>query len=443
MTENELRDLHALVGHRLAGISKPAVAASSQTLDTDLNSEQVSRYSRQLLLPAFGKSAQVKLASASALVIGAGGLGSPVIMYLAGAGIGTLGVVDDDIVDTSNLHRQIVHGGCPNGTNKAVSAGRAVAQLNPNVNYVAYTERFCPGNADELVQKFDVVIDASDNLLTRYLVNDTCVFHNRPLVSGAAIGTEGYVTVYNYAPMDGLCYRCIYPEPPPLSTVGSCSENGVLGMVPGVIGCIQALEALKILSGIPTASVLARRLCIFDALAGDFSKIGLPPRSSQCRVCGEQPSICTTRESYEWCQRHGLTEPANCLLPSMSAELPKENRISCQQYNALAHSSVQPDGRHPWLLLDVRDRTQFSICALPNAINVPLLELNDRLEEIQTLACGREVVVVCRRGIDSISAVRKLVDHVGAKRLLCGPVRNLDGGLQEWHDSVDHMFPIY
>ena len=148
MTENELRDLHALVGHRLAGISKPAVAASSQTLDTDLNSEQVSRYSRQLLLPAFGKSAQVKLASASALVIGAGGLGSPVIMYLAGAGIGTLGVVDDDIVDTSNLHRQIVHGGCPNGTNKAVSAGRAVAQLNPNVNYVAYTERFCPGNAE-------------------------------------------------------------------------------------------------------------------------------------------------------------------------------------------------------------------------------------------------------------------------------------------------------
>lgn len=455
-----------------------------------LNAEQISRYSRQLLLPCFGTAAQLRLCSSSALVIGAGGLGSPVIAYLAGAGIGRLGVVDDDVVDVSNLHRQVIHGGTTPGINKAISAGRMVAALNPMVDYVAYQTRLTADNAAELVRAFDVVIDASDNMLTRYLVNDACVLQGIPLVSGAAIGTEGYCTVYNDTATAGPCYRCIYGLPPPAATVASCSENGVLGAVPGVIGCIQAVEALKLLGDMPKATRLARRMCMYDALSGEFRSLKLRARSTKCAVCGDAShrTIHSLADSTAWCRQHNLvpTEDQQCRrVATASNSLPhlsSAQRIDCMQLQSMmvgyattgtVHSSTTDaaDGdtfkveadmcKLPFVLLDVREAVQFEICALPHSLNVPLKDLttkpkdgtNNKIAEVLRKASGRPICVICRRGVDSVTATHRLLQYVdgqgsdspdgkvGAKHNR--KIYNVDGGLDEWHKQVDPTFPVY
>lgn len=455
-----------------------------------LNAEQISRYSRQLLLPCFGTAAQVRLCGSSALVIGAGGLGSPVIAYLAGAGIGRLGVIDDDAVDVSNLHRQVIHGGSVPGTNKAISAGRAVAALNPGVEYIAYQTRLTAENAAELVRAFDVVIDASDNMLTRYLVNDACVLEGVPLVSGAAIGAEGYCTVYNHMATGGPCYRCIYGSPPPAATVASCSENGVLGVVPGVIGCMQAVEALKILSGMPKATALARRMCMYDALAGEFRSLKLRARSPKCAVCGDAPhrTIYSLADSSAWCRQRGLvaTEDQQCSREAAASlpHLPDAQRIDCLQLQSImaghgltglaaaslrrtdeaAGGSAKDEAdaaQLPCLLLDVREAVQYQICALPHSLNVPLKDLTGKsnsdsqhkMAEVLHKASGRPICVICRRGVDSVTATHRLLQYVdgqatdsqdgaaGAKSNW--QIYNVDGGLNEWHKLVDPGFPIY
>lgn len=453
-----------------------------------LSAEQISRYSRQLLLPCFGTAAQLELCSSSALVIGAGGLGSPVIAYLAGAGIGRLGVIDDDVVDVSNLHRQVIHGGSAPGTNKAISAGQAVAALNPGVDYIAYQTRLTADNAAELVGAFDIVIDASDNMLTRYLVNDACVLQGVPLVSGAAIGSEGYCTVYNHTSTGGPCYRCIYGSPPPTATVASCSENGVLGAVPGVIGCIQAIEALKILSGMPKASVLARRMCMYDALAGEFRTLKLRARSPKCAVCGDAPhkTIHSLADSSAWCRQRDLvpTEDQQCRREAAQKlpHLPGEQRIDCLKLQSImaghagtlsnAAKSLRTDApgggkveavptEAPCLLLDVREAVQYQICALPNSLNVPLKDLTDKpdphgqnkIAEVLHKASGRPICVICRRGVDSVTATHRLLQYVdgqasGSQAGTAGATRNrqiynVEGGLNEWHRTVDPAFPIY
>ena len=416
-----------------------------------LSAEQISRYSRQLLLPCFGTAAQCRLCSASALVIGAGGLGSPVIAYLAGAGIGRLGVIDDDAVDTSNLHRQVIHGYSAPGTNKAVSAGNAVAALNPGVEYIAYQTRLTAENAAELVKAYDVVIDASDNMLTRYLVNDACVLMGRPLVSGAAIGAEGYCTVYNHTSSGGPCYRCIYAKPPPAATVSSCSDNGVLGAVPGVIGCVQALEALKLLAGMPKATVLARRMCIYDALAGEFRNMKTRQRSPKCAVCGDAPTIRSIADSAAWCKERDLVpaEDQQCAVHETLPPLHEAQRLSCVELKsrlALAGAPAESS-----LLLDVREPVQFEICALPGAKNVPLKELKkpEKMSEVFAEAAGRPVYVVCRRGVDSVTATHSLLEYAAAQddgkggAMSNRKLYNIEGGLQEWHRQVDPSFPIY
>jgi adenylyltransferase/sulfurtransferase len=438
----------------------------------------------------------------------------------------------------SNLHRQVIHGGTEPGVNKAVSARRAVGRLNPDVECSAYTTRFTAANADELVSAYDVVIDASDNLLTRYMVNDACVLHRKPLVSGAAIGSEGQVSVYNHGD-DGLCYRCLFPEPPPAATVSSCSEHGVLGMVPGVVGCMQALEALKLLSG-PTAAAtpdlgpppprspprspppgmrgaasLSRRLCIFDALACEFRSIKLPRRSPTCAVCAGRakagaphgagagagavpimsngrPIIRSMAESYAWCELRQLASPKACVRPQLAPQLPARHRITCREYLARVQQQQQQQTppqtpppsppAPPWLLLDVREAVQFAICALPHAVNIPLRQLMEAqpagggggggsgggggrlsprgLSRVGELAAGRPVYVVCRRGVDSVTAVQQLLAATAAaapggegegegeggrrRRGLSAAqmILNIDGGLQEWHRSVDPTFPL-
>ncbi len=433
-----------------------------------LNAAQISRYSRQLLLPCFGTAAQIRLCGSSALVIGAGGLGSPVIAYLAGAGIGRLGVIDDDVVDVSNLHRQVIHGGSVPGTNKAISAGRAVAALNPGVEYIAYQRRLTAENAAELVRAFDLVIDASDNMLTRYLVNDACVLEGTPLVSGAAIGAEGYCTVYNDTASGGPCYRCIYGSPPPAATVASCSENGVLGVVPGVIGCMQAVEALKILSGMPKATVLAGRMCMYDALAGEFRSLKLRPRSPKCAVCGDAPhrTIFNLADSSAWCRQRDLvpTEDLQCRREAAERlpHLPEEQRIDCLRLQSIMAGAVEVDSAElPCLLLDVREAVQYQICALPHSINVPLKDLTAqpkssdqcKMAEVLQKASGRPICVICRRGVDSVTATHRLLQFVdgqanGSRDPVAGAkanrqIYNVEGGLNEWHRSVDPAFPIY
>uniref|UniRef100_A0A663EMS3 Molybdenum cofactor synthesis 3 n=1 Tax=Aquila chrysaetos chrysaetos TaxID=223781 RepID=A0A663EMS3_AQUCH len=259
-----------------------------------LNAADILRYSRQLVLPELGVRGQLLLARSSVLVVGCGGLGCPLAQYLAAAGVGRLGLVDHDVVETSNLHRQVLHGEARRGLPKALSAAAALRLLNSTVQYVPYCGALSPRTALELVRQYDVVADCSDNVPTRYLVNDACVLAGKPLVSGSALRLEGQLIVYNY--QGGPCYRCLFPKPPPPETVTNCADGGVLGVVPGIVGCIQALEVLKIASGM--GSSFSQFMLMFDAREGRFRNIKLRPKKPDCAVCGDNPSV-TCLQDYE------------------------------------------------------------------------------------------------------------------------------------------------
>uniref|UniRef100_A0A8D0EKL1 Molybdenum cofactor synthesis 3 n=1 Tax=Strix occidentalis caurina TaxID=311401 RepID=A0A8D0EKL1_STROC len=259
-----------------------------------LSPADILRYSRQLVLPELGVRGQLLLARSSVLVVGCGGLGCPLAQYLAAAGVGRLGLVDHDVVETSNLHRQVLHGEARRGFPKAVSAAAALRLLNSTVQYVPYCGALSPRTALELVRQYDVIADCSDNVPTRYLVNDACVLAGKPLVSGSALRLEGQLVVYNY--QGGPCYRCLFPKPPPPETVTNCADGGVLGVVPGIMGCIQALEVLKIASGM--GSSFSQFMLMFDAHEGRFRNIKLRPKKPDCAVCGDNPSV-TCLQDYE------------------------------------------------------------------------------------------------------------------------------------------------
>ncbi|XP_014911781.1 adenylyltransferase and sulfurtransferase MOCS3-like [Poecilia latipinna] len=260
---------------------------SPLTAKPALSNEDIMRYSRQLLLPELGVKGQLNLSGASVLIVGCGGLGCPLAQYLAAAGVGRLGLLDYDEVELSNLHRQVLHGEENQGQAKALSAARAVKRLNSTVECIPYHLQLSPENALQLIQQYDIVADCSDNVPTRYLVNDACVLSGKPLVSASALRMEGQLTVYNYC--GGPCYRCLYPLPPPPETVTNCSDGGVLGVVPGIMGCFQALEVLKIASG--QGSSCGQQLLMFDAQGFRFRPIRLRPKQADCAVCGESPSV--------------------------------------------------------------------------------------------------------------------------------------------------------
>jgi len=262
-----------------------------------LTSEQKSRYARQLVLPGFGENAQRKLMDSSVLLVGAGGLGSPVALYLAAAGVGRLGIVDGDVVDLTNLQRQVLHRTCDTGLPKAASARRAVEALNPDVAVDAIRERFAEGNARELVRCYDLVVAAADNFPTRYLINDAACIEKRRVVHGAIFQLEGHVTVFD--PPRGPCYRCLFPEPPRPATVPSSADAGVLGVLPGVVGCLQATEAIKLLTGL--GKPLVGRLLTYDALGMDFRELRVE-RDAGCPVCGDSPTICEVRPIDSRCR---------------------------------------------------------------------------------------------------------------------------------------------
>jgi sulfur-carrier protein adenylyltransferase/sulfurtransferase len=371
-----------------------------------LSADEVQRYSRHLVLPEIGLEGQGAIKAARVLCVGAGGLGSPVSMYLAAAGIGTLGIVDYDVVDFSNLQRQLLHMTRDVGRPKIESARERLRAINPEVRLEAHECCLSTANAIDLVSNYDLVVDGSDNFPTRYLVNDACVLTRRPYVYGSIFRFEGQASVF--AAENGPCYRCLYPEPPPSELVPSCAEGGVLGVVPGIIGTIQAAEALKLV--VKIGEPLIGRLLVLDALAMQFREIHLK-RDPQCPVCGDNPSIHELQDYEQFCGTKLPGEPAETSGFDISPE---------ELQQALGRDRVP-------LLLDVREPMEFQLSRLPGALLIPLAELPDKLGDIDG---ARDVVVYCHHGIRSVRAVHFL-------RSAGFRARNLKGGLTAWIDRVD------
>ena len=381
-----------------------------------LTNAEVARYSRHLIMPEVGMAGQVKLKAARALCIGAGGLGSPVALYLAAAGVGTLGLVDFDEVDYSNLQRQIIHGTPDVGRSKLESAKSRLNALNPEVEVVTYEMALSSQNALGLFADYDLVIDGTDNFPTRYLVNDACVIQGKPNIYGSIFRFEGQASVF--ATTDGPCYRCLYPEPPPPGLVPSCAEGGVLGILPGVIGTLQATEAIKVMLGI--GEPLIGRFLIFDALKMRFRELKLR-KDPDCPVCGEHPTVTQLIDYDQFC---GITPVA----PAIAMAPEAEDAATVEELK------TRLDHRESFLLLDVREPQEFEICRIPGSVLIPLGDLPSRLSE---LAGRDDMIVHCKSGVRSGKAVRLLREAGYSK------ARNLKGGILAWIDRIDPTLPKY
>ena len=384
---------------------------------TGLDSLELSRYARHLALPEIGREGQLRLKSSRVLVVGAGGLGSPLALYLAAAGIGTLGLVDFDEVDATNLQRQILHGTKDIGRLKLDSARDRLADVNPNVTVVTYPVRLDSENAMEILSSYDVVVDGTDNFPTRYLVNDACVLSSKPNVYGSIFRWEGQVSVFGES--GGPCYRCLFREPPPPGLVPNCAEAGVLGVLPGVIGSLQALEVIKLVLG--TGKTLSGRLLIFDALKLIWREVELR-RNPDCPVCGDEPTQTVLIDYEDFCGLRGdvRTESGSKGFNEVGARDLKRWLL----------------GSEPPFMLDVREPYEWDLVSLERdgAVLVPLGELTDRLAELPK---DRDIVVYCRSGIRSARAAGILVD-AGFRR-----VSNLAGGILAWVNEVDPSLPEY
>lgn len=410
---------------------------------TGLSNAEISRYGRQLLIPEWSIEGQLSVRSSSVLVVGVGGLGCPVALYLAGAGIGHLGLVDYDTVDVNNLHRQVIFTEQQVGVAKVKVAQETVKSLNSLVRCSTYQVLLVSSNAMDIMKDYDVIVDCSDNVATRYLLNDASVLLKKPLVSGSALRFEGQLTVYNHE--GGPCYRCLFPTPPPPDTVTNCSDGGVVGAVPGLIGSMQALEALKIAAKIGTS--YSQRMLVFDGFEGIFRTVKLRPRMPECVVCGDNPSINELIDYEQFCG--ASPDDKTWGLHILSAE----QRITCTEYQR-----VLAEGK-PHVLLDVREPVQFKICHLQHAVNVPFDELErdaaavertrELLREASTtsqqaaVASAQQgdnvpIYCVCRRGNHSQLAAQLLSEHFASSE-----VKDIVGGLTAWHLTVDPSFPTY
>jgi sulfur-carrier protein adenylyltransferase/sulfurtransferase len=374
-----------------------------------LSAEELQRYSRHLLMPEVTSDGQRRLKAARILSIGAGGLGSPAALYLAAAGVGTIGIVDFDDVDLSNLQRQILHGTKDIGRSKLESARDRLRDINPEIEIELHECRFSSENASQLVEQYDVVVDGSDNFPTRYLSNDVCVFARKPNVYGSVFRFEGQTTVF--APhLGGPCYRCLFPEPPPPDSVPNCAQAGVLGVLPGIIGMLQAIETIKLIVGI--GEPLVGRLLHFDALKVKFRELNLR-RDPQCPVCGENPTIFSPIDYEQFCGARN--EDA---IPTMSAHELKRKM----------------DAREPFELIDVREAFEYEIARIDGARLIPLGEIAERADELQR---EQPIVVHCHSGRRSAEAVRQLQQRGFAN------VYNLEGGIDAWSDEIDPSVPKY
>jgi adenylyltransferase/sulfurtransferase len=381
----------------------------------ELSHAEILRYSRHLLIPEVGLAGQKKLLAASALIIGTGGLGSPVALYLAAAGIGRIGLVDFDLVDSSNLQRQIIHGSSTVGTRKVESARARLHDLNPDIQVDIYNEPFTSENAMRISRDYDLLIDGTDNFPTRYLVNDLCVLTGKPDVFGSIYRFEGQASVF-YA-KEGPCYRCLFPEPPPPGLVPSCAEGGVLGVLPGTIGTIQATEAIKLLLGI--GSSLVGRLLLYNALDMSFDSIKLK-KNPDCKVCGAHQEV-TELIDYD----------AFCGVPGFDHD---EGSAGKNWDISATDLALRLKNGEKIRLIDVREPHELAISSLPGEENIPLGQLAGRLSELDS---AQELVLFCKTGSRSTRALELLVS-AGFRKVM-----NLQGGINAWARDVDPKLPIY
>ena len=381
----------------------------------DLSNQEITRYSRHLIMPEVGIEGQKKLKNSRVLCIGAGGLGSPLALYLAAAGVGTLGILDFDVVDFSNLQRQVIHSEKTVGTPKVESARDRLLELNSDTNIVTYNEMLSSDNAMEIMKDYDVVVDGTDNFATRYLTNDACVFLGIPNVYGSIFRFEGQVSVFDAK--RGPCYRCLYPEPPPPGLVPSCAEGGVLGILPGVVGTMQASEVVKLIIGEGTP--LIGRLLFIDILNMEPRILKLR-KDPNCPVCSENPTVTELIDYQEFCGI-GRGEEAE-------EEKPKVEEITVEEFNVIK------EDRDNIVLIDVREPHEYEICNIEGSRLIPLGELKDRTDELDP---KDNIVIHCHHGGRSMKAATFLAEQ-GFSR-----VKNLKGGIDEWAEKYDSDMARY
>jgi len=394
-------------------IGVPTTAPGDGKPNAALSKEEVLRYSRHLIMPEVGMEGQLKLKQARVLCIGTGGLGAPLGLYLAAAGVGQLGLVDFDVVDFTNLQRQVLFGSSDVGRPKITAAADRLRNLNPDIRIDAIEERLSSENALELFRDYDIIVDGTDNFPTRYLVNDACVLLGKPNVYGSIFRFEGQITVFGYP--DGPCYRCLYPEPPPPGLVPSCAEGGVLGVLPGIVGTIQAAETLKLIIG--KGQPLIGRLLLFDALGMKFRELKLR-KNPDCPVCGTNRTLTKLIDYAEFCGIRGEEAPSTVTnIPEIT---PKELKARLDRGDDL-------------YILDVREPHEYQICNLHGHL-IPLGELPRRVHELDS---SKEIVAHCRSGKRSADAVQFL-QKAGFRK-----ISNLKGGILAWSDEVDPTIPKY
>jgi len=382
-----------------------------------LTQDQINRYSRHLLLPEVGVEGQEKICNARVLCIGTGGLGSPLGLYLAAAGVGTLGMVDFDVVDFSNLQRQVIHGESTLGKLKVDSAKARLSDLNSSIDVVTYNTRLTSENALEIFKDYDIIVDGTDNFPTRYLANDAAVLLDKPYIYGCILRFEGQASVFHAK--EGPCYRCLYPEPPPPGLVPSCAEGGVLGILPGIVGLLQANEVIKLILG--KGETLVGRLLLFDALAMKFTELKLR-KDKDCPICGENPTI---RELVDYEQFCGIVPQDG---PAVDEAL---------EIDAVEVKKMLDDGRE-FKLVDVREPSEYQICKINSAILIPLGEIEARdPAKLNGLGQNDEIVLHCKAGVRSMKAVNALIE-MGFSN-----VRSMRGGILEWSEKVDPSVPKY
>jgi adenylyltransferase/sulfurtransferase len=375
-----------------------------------LTANETQRYSRHLVLPEVGPEGQLKLKQSSVLVVGLGGLGVPAAVYLASAGVGRVGIVDSDLVEMSNLQRQFIFSEADLGRRKVDAAVEKLGLVNPEIRVTPHPVRLDSSNAMEVIREYDVVVDATDNLPSRYLINDSCVLQAKPDVFASVLGFDGQASVFNAS--IGPCYRCLYPEPPTANSVKSCEEAGVLNVIPGIMGTLQADQAIGILLGKGTP--LIGRLLLFNGLDNSFNEIKFRKNNS-CAVCGPNPTITQLIDYEEFCGPKGMEKLA-------------EFDITARQLKTAIDSGKRP------VILDVREPYEYSLCHLDSSTLIPLEELPTRTGELKR---DTELVVYCHVGIRSTSAVR-LLRQAGFAN-----VRNLQGGIDEWARQIDTKMPRY
>jgi sulfur-carrier protein adenylyltransferase/sulfurtransferase len=393
--------------------TKTGVPVEPAAKPVTLSKEEILRYSRHLIMPEVGMDGQLKIKQAKVLCVGTGGLGAPLGLYLAAAGVGRLGLVDFDVVDTTNLQRQVLFGNSDVGKPKILAAANRLRDLNPDIRIDTFETELTSENALEIFKDYDIIVDGTDNFPTRYLVNDACVLLGKPNVYGSIFRFDGQITVFGYP--GGPCYRCLYPEPPPPGLVPSCAEGGVLGVLPGIVGTIQAAETLKLIIG--KGEPLVGRLLLFDALGMKFRELKLR-KNPECPVCGEHPTVTKLIDYVQFCGIRG--EEAPSMATNVPEITPKELKTRLDRGDDL-------------FILDVREPHEYQICNL-NGHLIPLGELTRRVNELDS---SREIVAHCRSGKRSADAV-EFLQKAGFKKIL-----NLKGGILAWSDEVDPSVPKY